>query len=91
MSFLRKNKALVRLFAFFLFFLVNTPQAQSELPQAGGLSFSPSDVVIWHGEQATSYEDSYTAVRISLETKENFGLYASKLKIYPLKDLSSPI
>lgn len=84
MHFLGNNKALSRLLTLLFFFLTSLSyKALSELPPAGGLSFSPSDVVLWKGMGANSYKDSYTAVKVFLETKENFGIYATKLKVHP--------
>ena len=80
----QKNKTISKLyFIFFLSFLLFTPTCLSELGASQGLSFSPSDVVIWHSLESKSYEDSYTSVKVSLETKENFSIYSSKLKVYP--------
>ncbi len=80
----QKNKAISKLyFIFFLSFFLFTPIARPELGTSQGLSFSPSDVVIWHSLESISYEDSYTAVKVSLETKENFSIYSSKLKVHP--------
>lgn len=46
------------------------------------LDFSPRDVVSWTPISSTSYEDGTIVARVYLETRENFGLYDTKLKIF---------
>lgn len=80
----QKIKAISNLFFIFsLSFFFISPPIFAESPNSQGISFSPSDVVIWHSLESTSYEDAYTVVKVSLETKENFTIYSSKLKIHP--------
>ena len=64
------------LFFFFLLFSWAPPSF------ANNLDFSPADVVQWVPIEGKAYDDGTVVGTVFLETKENFGLYENKLKVY---------
>ena len=65
-----------------IFFLNFAPSLLSNEPEKRNLDFSPSDVVKWAPISGISYEDGTIVVKVFLETRENFGLYDNKLKVF---------
>ena len=65
-----------------LYFISNSSFLLSKKRLKKNLDFLPSDVVSWHLISAKSYEDSSVLIRVKLETKNGFGLYADKIEIF---------
>ncbi len=53
--------------------------AQEKSTSSADLDIRPSEVIHWHPSYATTYEDGYVLVAVTLETERDFALYTDKI------------